>query len=169
MVNPTTHNTTMEIANLRLAHRLSGAVLAIFLLAHMGYVLAALAGHPAQRELLEALRAVYRFPPAEALLLACVLVQMASGMRMVLHGWRRCRGLAQRARFASGAYLAFFLLVHVGAVMAARGLFGIDTDIDFAMAGVYALPDALFFAPYYLLAVASLLLHALLSRAAPSP
>lgn len=158
----------MERTTLRLAHRSSGAVLGIFLLAHLAYVFAALAGFAGQRQMLDALRAVYRFPPAEALLLACALVQVVSGTRLVLRGWGKWRSRAQRARSLSGAYLAFFLLVHIGAVMVARGMFGIDTDIDFATAGLQAMPDALFFVPYYLLAVASLAVHGLLIRAAPS-
>ena len=150
----------MKSTTARLAHRTAGALIGLFLLAHLAYVAAALAGFAAQRQILDGMRAVYRFPPAEALLLACVLLQAASGLRLLRLGWRACRGLAQRAQFLSGAYLAFFLLVHCSAVLVARGVFGTETDFNFAAAGLYVFPQALFFVPYYLLAMASLAIHA---------
>lgn len=149
----------MEPDRLRLAHRISGIILGIFLLAHMANNLAALAGVAAHRQILEALRTVYRFPPAEALLLACVLVQALSGIRLALRGWRKQASLVERAQYLSGAYLAFFLGMHVGAVMVARGVLGIDTDFSFATAGIHVYPYAFFFIPYYFLAVASLGIH----------
>lgn len=150
----------MKPTSLHHAHRFAGALLGAFLLAHLAYVGAALAGFAAQRPMLDALRTVYRFPPAEALLLACVLLQAASGLALLRRGWAACRGMRQRAQFLSGAYLAFFLLVHTSAVLVARGVFGIDTDFRFAAAGMQAFPQALFFVPYYLLALASLAIHA---------
>lgn len=149
----------MDFAYLRLAHRASGAVLGIFVLAHIANNLAALAGVYVHRQILDALRTVYRFPPAEALLLACALVQVSSGIRLAWRRWPESRSLAERAQILSGAYLAFFLTVHVGAVLAARGLFGIDTDFRFAAAGIQRYPEALFFVPYYFLAVASMGIH----------
>lgn len=143
----------MEIKASRLVHRTSGVILGLFLLAHMAYIAAAMAGMQGHRLLLDALRSVYRFPPAEALLLACVLVLVTTGLRMVWRGWIKGQEQARRVQYMSGAYLAFFLLLHVGAVLVARGMLSIDTDIGFATAGLYRLPDALFFAPYYLLVV----------------
>lgn len=149
----------METTLLRRVHRLSGAVLGVFLLAHMANNFAALAGPAAHRQMLDALRTVYRFPPAEALLLACVVVQLMSGLRMVRQGWGKWQGAAGRAQYWSGAYLAFFLVAHSGAVLAARGIFGIDTDWKFAMAGIDEYHLGFFFVPYYLLAVISLGVH----------
>lgn len=144
---------------MRRAHRASGAILGTFVLAHMANNLAALAGAAVHRQILEALRTVYRFPPAEALLLACVLIQVISGIRLAWRGWPNARSLTERAQILSGAYLAFFLAVHLGAVLVARGMFNIDTDFKFAAAGIQRYPDALFFVPYYFLAVASLGIH----------
>lgn len=149
----------MEAIPWRRAHRASGAILGLFLLAHMINNLAALAGYAAHRQVLEVLRTVYRFPPAEALLLVCAMLQVLSGVRMLRRGWRKGLAPARRAQLASGAYLAFFLLVHVGAVLVARAVSGTDTDFRFATAGIHAYPLAWFFVPYYALAVASLGIH----------
>lgn len=150
----------MESIRFRLVHRTSGAILGIFLSAHMLNHLAALAGAAAHRQVLEALRIVYRFPPIEALLLACVLLQAASGLRMLVRGWGKWRDGMRRAQYLSGAYLAFFLLVHVSAVMIARGVMGIDTDLRFANGGYYDSPLRFLLLPYYALAVLSLCVHA---------
>ena len=47
----------------------------------------------------------------------------------------------------------------VGAVLVARSLGGLDTNFYFAAAGLHVWPFALFFAPYYFLAVAALFAH----------
>jgi hypothetical protein len=62
------------------------------------------------------------------------------------------------AQAASGAYVALFLAIHVGAVLAGRAG-GLDTNFYFAAAGLHVWPFVLFFAPYYFLAVAALFVH----------
>jgi hypothetical protein len=58
-----------------------------------------------------------------------------------------------------GAYLAFFLLVHVTAVLFGRSVLRLDTNFYFAAAGFYVPPYQYFFAPYYFLAVLALFTH----------
>ncbi|MES1162334.1 MAG: hypothetical protein ABUL50_04660, partial [Rhizobacter sp.] len=59
----------------------------------------------------------------------------------------------------AGLGLAAFLLVHVGAVLAGRALFGLDTNFHFAAAGLHVSPWVWFFLPYYAGAVVALFVH----------
>jgi len=141
----------------RRLHRGAGAVLAAFLLVHVANHLAALAGVEAHVRFMDAARRVYRQPVVECVLLLCAAVQVASGLALAWAGRRR-RGVLARAQVASGAYLALFLAIHVGAVLAGR-VAGLDTNFHFAAAGLHVWPFVLFFGPYYFLAVAALCVH----------
>ncbi|WEF31870.1 hypothetical protein [Pseudoduganella chitinolytica] len=147
-------------------HRLSGSVLAVFVLVHVLQHLAVLAGAGSHLALMEALRTIYRWPPVEALLLLCVAIQLMTGLPLA---WA-ARAPAQRwARF-SGLYLLVFLGIHTGAVLVAR-TGGIDTNIYFAAAGMHAWPAAAFFYPYYFFAVVAVTIHmgSALARRQPLP
>jgi hypothetical protein len=102
---------------------------------------------------------VYRSPIGEAILLASVAAQAVSGIGMM---WqtraRKPRGFMRAQRLA-GAYLAFFLIVHTGAVLFGRLGFKVDTNFYFGAATLVIPPLALFFAPYYFLAVVALFVH----------
>jgi hypothetical protein len=108
---------------------------------------------------MQAARAVYRQPAVEALLLGCVALQAVSGLWLVVARRRERRGAAAWAQALSGAYLAFFLLVHVVAVMMGRFALGLDTNFHFAAAGLHVHPYAYFFVPYYGLAVLAVFAH----------
>lgn len=145
--------------NLRALHRASAFVVLAFALLHIGNHLVSLHSVARHVAVMEALRAVYRQPVVEALLLGCVAFQAGSGLWLVLRGWRGRVGRVAWLQALSGAYLAFFLLVHVGAVLAGRAVFGLDTNFFFAAAGFHVPPFGWFFAPYYTLAVAALFAH----------
>ncbi len=141
----------------RRLHRAGGALLAVFVTVHVANHLAALAGVDAHIRFMDAARRVYRQPVVEAVLLLCVVLQAASGLRMLWTGRRR-RGALPWLQAGSGAYIALFLAIHVGAVLAGRAS-GLDTNFHFAAAGLHVWPFALFFVPYYFLAVAALFMH----------
>lgn len=145
---------------LRHLHRYSALLLGLFLLAHLGNHLAGLAGIDAHIALMERLRTVYRFPLIEALLLAAVGVQVASGITFLVRGWKKRRGAVYALQAVSGGYLAFFFLNHVGAVLVGRTVLDLDTNFHFAAAGMHVAPFHFFFMPYYFLAVLALLTHA---------
>lgn len=148
---------------LRRLHRGVAVLLGLFLLLHLGNHLAGLWGQGAHRAVQDALRVVYRNPIVEPLLLAAVCFQISAGLMLLA---RRPRVTLQTL---SGAYLALFLLVHLGAVLAARWQ-GTATDLAFAAAGLHApLPWPLVFAVYYGLAVMAVFAHLSvpLSRRAP--
>jgi succinate dehydrogenase/fumarate reductase cytochrome b subunit len=142
----------------RRLHRAAGAILAVFVAVHIANHLAALAGVDAHVRFMQKARLVYRQPVVEAVLLACVVLQAASGLRMVWAGRTRRHGVLARVQAASGAYVALFLAIHVSAVLAGRAG-GLDTNFYFAAAGLHVWPFVLFFAPYYFLAVAALFVH----------
>jgi succinate dehydrogenase/fumarate reductase cytochrome b subunit len=143
----------------RRLHRIAAAVAGLYVLVHLINHLAALRGIGPHIAFMRALRQVTRVPAVEALLLAAVAIQAGSGLLLVLrrHGQRRL--LFDRLQALSGAFLAFFLLVHVVSVLAGRTLLGLDTNFYFAAAGLRVWPYPLFFVPYYALAVTALFVH----------
>lgn len=142
----------------RRLHRTVGALLAAFVAVHIANHLAALAGVDAHVRFMDAARRVYRQPVVEAVLLLCAVLQAASGLRMLWAGRQRRRGVLAWLQAGSGAYVALFLAIHVGAVLAGR-MSGLDTNFYFAAAGLHVWPFVLFFVPYYFLAVAALFVH----------
>jgi succinate dehydrogenase/fumarate reductase cytochrome b subunit len=146
----------------RRLHRITAAAVAAYVLIHLVNHLVALRGIEAHIVFMRALRQVSRVPAVETLLLLGVAVQAGSGLWMLL---RRVRAriprqlLFERLQLWSGAYLAFFLLVHVVSVLSGRAALGLDTNFYFAAAGLQIWPYPLFFLPYYGLAVAALFVH----------
>ena len=144
---------------LRALHRASACVVGAFAAVHLVNHLVGLAGIESHIAFMQAARRVYRQPLLEVLLLACVAFQAGSGLWLLAAGWRGRRGGVAWLQAASGAYLAFFLAVHVGAVLFGRGVLGLDTQFHFAAAGLHVPPFHWFFAPYYGLAVFGLFAH----------
>ncbi|MEM8594802.1 MAG: hypothetical protein AAGF06_08345 [Pseudomonadota bacterium] len=89
-------------------------------------------------QLMESLRTVYRHRWIECVLLLCVLLQVISGVYFIWERRKRNRThWLSKLQVVSGAYLAFFLLNHVGAVLFARTVSGLDTN---AFDCAYAVP-----------------------------
>jgi succinate dehydrogenase/fumarate reductase cytochrome b subunit len=143
---------------LRTLHAISATVIALYAAVHIANHLAALDGIATHIAFMEAARSVYRIRLVESVLLACVLFQVLSGLWLFARGWGQRRGAVSWLQAVAGAYLAFFLLVHVAAVLLGRSL-GLDTNYYFAAAGFHVHPFQLFFAPYYLLGVLALFTH----------
>ena len=68
---------------LKKLHRLSGIVIASFLLLHISNHLFALGGPAMHIAVMNIFRYVYRFLPVEVLLLMCVIFQVISGATLV--------------------------------------------------------------------------------------
>jgi succinate dehydrogenase hydrophobic anchor subunit len=137
----------------RQAHRRAAAVLGMFVVAHLAHHLSGALGGPGVHAAVQgALRVVWRHPVVEPVLLGLLAAQVALGL--VLARRRHWRG----AQALSGLVLAGFLPVHLGAILMARAA-GVDTDLGFAAAGVQDWPWALFFVPYYGLAVWAVVAH----------
>jgi hypothetical protein len=137
-------------------HYFSGITLAVFIGFHLVNQLFSLGGAGAHIELMNRFRRVYRFPPVEALLLAAVLSQLMTGMRLLFYRPRKT--IAEKVQIYSGLYLSFFLLAHVSAVLFCRYQH-LDSNFWLAAAGLNYRPATLFFLPYYFLAVTAVFSH----------
>jgi hypothetical protein len=137
----------------RRLHRSVALALGLFLALHLGNHLAGLWGQETHGTVQDVLRLAYRQPLVEPVLLAIIAVQAGLGLLLLA---RRPRLTLQTA---SGAYLAVFAVIHLGAVLAARAG-GTDTTLAFAAAGLHApAPWPQVFALYYGLAVLSVFAH----------
>lgn len=144
---------------LRTLHRTSAILIAVFACLHIVNHLAGLAGVATHIAFMEAARLVYRNLVVEIALLLCVAFQVGSGLTLVLRGWKQRRGFMPWLQALSGAYLSFFLLVHVSAILSGRLMLNLDTNFYFAAAGFHVPPYPFFFVPYYFFAVVALFVH----------
>lgn len=153
-----TRPAVLYISRWRRVHFASGLVLAAFVGTHLLNHLVAGLSPAAHLEFMRLARLVYRHPVVETVLLGAVLLQIGTGLRLAKSGgvprdgWRRLH-------VGSGLYLAFFLLVHVGAVLTGRYLLRLDTNLYFGAAGINRFPYNLFFVPYYGLAMGAFFTH----------
>ena len=144
---------------LRKLHALSAMVIAVFACLHIANHMVGLGGASAHIAFMETARTVYRARAVEWALLACVGFQIISGLVFVVRGWGQRHGGIAWLQALSGAYLSFFLAIHVGAVLFGRVGLGLDTNFYFAAAGFHVAPFQFFFAPYYFFAVVALFTH----------
>ncbi|MCA6364320.1 MAG: hypothetical protein IM638_14880 [Bacteroidetes bacterium] len=140
-------------------HYISGILISVFTGLHLFNHAWSIFGAEAHIELMHTLRMVYRNVFVETLLLAAVLVQVVTGLKLVKKLRKTAAGFSDRLQVWSGLYLAVFFLFHVGAVMAGRFVLGLDTNYYFGVAGLVTFPFNLFFVPYYLLAVIAFFGH----------
>ena len=113
---------------LRRFHGLSALLLVAYAVVHIANHLAGLAGAEAHIAFMHAFRSVYRTPVIEVMLLAAVTFQICSGLTLVVRGWKQRQGFIPWLQAGSGAYVAFFLLIHVGAVLFGRTVLNLDTN-----------------------------------------
>lgn len=140
-------------------HRASAMLLAAFIATHLLNHLTALHGIAAHIAFMDAFRQVYRQRLVEILLLACVAFQIASGTWFVVRRKDPRVAAFDRLQAWSGLYLAFFMTVHVAAVMYGRAVLDLDTNVYYGAAGLNLWPATLFFTPYYFLAVLAVGVH----------
>ncbi len=149
----------MSALTLRKLHGLSALLILVFLCVHIANHLAALSGIDSHLAFMRSARLVYRSPAVEILILLAVVFQIYSGITFVVRGWKQRQGFLPWLQAGSGAYLAFFFLNHVGAILYGRTVLHLDTNFYFAAAGFYVPPFQFFFAPYYFLGVLALFTH----------
>jgi len=140
-------------------HYLSGLIMTVFIGFHLFNHLCALWGADMHLEVMTLFRKVYRNVWVECLLLAVTLIQIISGLNLFREGRQRNLSGFDRLHVYTGLYLAFFLVIHVGAVLAGRMLLQLDTNFFFGVAGLNTFPYYFFFVPYYVLAVLSFFGH----------
>ncbi|WMJ68633.1 hypothetical protein [Stenotrophomonas sp. 24(2023)] len=151
------------IARWRVAHGISAVVVCLYVLFHLGNHLTGLLGTQRYAAVMEAGRQVYRAGWIEPLLVAAVLFQIGSGLRLAWY-WSAARQDAFRTfQIASGAYLSAFMLGHMNSVFIyARTYLGIPTDWNFATGAPTGLihdPWNIRLLPHYALGVFFVLGH----------
>ncbi len=144
---------------LRKIHGLSALLIAVYACVHIANHLVGLVGVESHLAFMRAARLVYRYPVVEAVLLMAVAFQIYSGLTFVVRGWKQRLGFMPWLQAGSGAYLALFLLNHVGAVLFGRTVLHLDTNFYYAAAGFYVPPFQFFFVPYYFFGVLALFTH----------
>lgn len=140
-------------------HFFSGIIITLFVGLHLFNHLTAIAGAERHIQVMEQLRPVYRNIFAETILLAAVLLQIVSGIGLFRSKRKRSLAAFEKLQVWTGLYLALFLVIHVGAVMAGRFVLHLDTNFYFGVAGLNTFPLNLIFIPYYGLAVFSFFGH----------
>lgn len=145
--------------SLKKLHRLTGLVIASFLLLHVCNHLCALGGPALHIRVMNALRHVYRFWPVEALLLCCVAFQVVSGIGLVIKKGFIRQPFYVVIQVLSGLYLSFFMIFHVQAVLRGRFQWKVNTDFYFAAGVANYYPQKLFFIPYYTLSLVAVFTH----------
>ena len=140
-------------------HYFSGLFLTLFIGLHLINHLSSLWGAAAHIEFMNWVRPLYRNLVVESVLMIAVLVQIVSGGQLFFRKRKQSGAFFDKLQLWSGAYLAFFLLIHVSAVMTGRYILELDTNFYFGVAGLNRFPFNLFFIPYYCLAVVSFFAH----------
>jgi len=145
--------------NIKSLHRLSGIVIASFLLLHITNHLFALGGPQLHIAVMNLFRCVYRFPPVEIILLMCLAFQLVSGVILVFKKGFLKQPFYVLIQLFSGLYLSFFMIYHVRAVMLGRYVWNAETDFYFAAGVANRYPEKLFFIPYYTLSLVCVFAH----------
>jgi hypothetical protein len=121
------------VARWRVVHGVVGAIVLFYVLFHLANHLLGLIGPEAHAAMMDLGRRVYRAPVVEPVLVALLLFQIATGLRLA---WRWSAAPADFHRtfqVASGVYLSVFVLGHMNSVfLYARAYLGIPTDWAFA-------------------------------------
>ncbi len=144
---------------IRSMHYFSGLLLAVFIFLHLINHLYSLIGIDKHLAYMQQFRKIYRNPWVEIPLLGAVLVQLYSGIQLVRNKPKKITGFYNRLQIWTGRYMAFFLVIHVGAVITGRLFLHLDTNFYFGAAGINSFPFNLFFIPYYTLAIWSFFGH----------
>lgn len=148
------------MGKLRVIHGVSAAAILLFVVFHLTNHLFALAGQETHTAIMAAGRKVYRAPVVEPVLIALVLFQAVSGLRLA---WTWSTRPADRFRvfqMVSGFYVAVFVLVHMNSVLLYARLSEIETGWNF-MTGQPAglIHGAIYLVPHYALGVFFVLSH----------
>ncbi len=140
-------------------HYFSGLTITVFVALHLFNHLISIWGIDGHIETMTSLRSFYRNTFIEIILLLAVVIQIISGLKLFVAGRRKAVSKLDKLHIWTGLYLAFFLIIHVAAVMVGRFILNLDTNFYFGAAGINSFPFNLFFIPYYALAIVSFFGH----------
>ncbi|WCL50448.1 hypothetical protein [Leptospira sp. GIMC2001] len=140
-------------------HYISGMVITLFVGLHLFNHISSIFGDAIHIEIMNTLRIFYRNIIIETILLSAVAVQIFSGIKLFKNKRKSASNNFEKLQIWSGLYLAFFFVIHIGAVLTGRTLLNLDTNFYFGVAGLNSFPFNLFFIPYYSLAIISFFGH----------
>lgn len=140
-------------------HYLSGLTISIFIGLHLFNHFMGIFGAEVHLAVMDKLRLVYRNVIVETILLIVVGIQIYSGLKLYFSKRKTKNSFYGKLHIWTGLYLAFFLTMHVGAVLAGRYILNLDTNFYFGVAGLNTFPFALFFVPYYGFAIIAFFGH----------
>ncbi|MFK2892027.1 hypothetical protein ISS98_12885 [Dyella flagellata] len=122
-----------SVTRWRVLHGITASILCLYVFFHLGNHLFGLISPQAHAAVMKAGRKVYRAPVIEPVLVALLLWQVASGLRLAWRWSTSAQGFQRTFQVASGAYLAVFVLGHMNSVFVyARTYLHIPTDWNFA-------------------------------------
>ena len=145
--------------SLNTAHRITAVPILTFIILHLFNHIVSIEGADSHIAVMNTLRILYRNLIVESIILLSLLTQIVIGLYFVFRSRNRRHGFFPKAQAFSGLYIAFFLLLHIGAVFNGRYNLDLDTNFYFAAAGLYVGWLKLFFIPYYLFAVIAVFTH----------
>lgn len=145
--------------SIRKAHYVSGLFMSLFIVLHLLNHAYSILGEQSHIAIMTLLRQVYRNIFIELILLSTVIVQIYSGMKLFHIKCKIAADFYEKLHIWSGLYLAFFLVIHISAVLVGRLILHLDTNFYFGVAGINTFPFNLFFVPYYSLAIFSYFGH----------
>ncbi len=140
-------------------HYISGLFITIFVGLHLFNHAFSVFGADQHIEVMNTLRRYYRNIFIENILFAAVLVQIFSGLKLFKENRKSVSANFDKLHIWTGLYLALFLIIHLGAVLAGPLFLHLDTNFYFGVAGLSSFPFNLFFIPYYGLAILSFFGH----------
>jgi hypothetical protein len=140
-------------------HNIYGIIISLYISFHLVNHFFSVFGVEKHIEIMNSIRLVYRNIFVEIILLSAVVIQIVSGIKMVIQNRKKAISKFEKLSIYSGLYLAFFFIVHIGAVMIGRIILKLDTNIYFGAAGLNIFPLNLFFIPYYVIAIMSFFCH----------
>jgi hypothetical protein len=147
------------VKSLKGFHYYSGITIAAFVFLHLGNHLLSLGGAQKHIEMMQILRVVYRNIFIEVILLLVVAIQIYSGITLYFRKRKYPDSGFGKLQIYSGLYMAFFLMIHVSAVLVGRAILHLDTNFYFGAVGLNSFPVNLFFIPYYGLAILAFFCH----------
>ena len=140
-------------------HYLTGLTITIFIGLHLFNHLMSIFGADAHLSFMQQIRPFYRNAIAETMLILAVLLQITTGIFLFAAKRNLKLNFYKKMQLYTGLYLAFFFVIHIGAVMSGRFLLNLDTNLYFGIAGLNTFPLNLFFMPYYSLAILAFFGH----------
>lgn len=140
-------------------HYVSGLGITIFIVLHLFNHTFSILGAAEHIKMMNTLRYFYRNVFIETILLACVFVQILSGLKLFFEKRKIARSYFERLQVYSGLYLVIFFIIHLGAVLGGRYFLHLNTNYYFGVAGLNTFPFNIFFVPYYALAIIAFFSH----------